>query len=319
MRKFQMSNGNPNKSSKIKKVLKYLVFTLALLVVSVLGPMLFAFLLKKTSFLSFIPFSAEEWFAFWPGYLSLLASIFLDVFAIFFSFYIYTDELVRSKMGTISIDKVYVSKLSDDGKNLHSKIRFIDSNPLLSYNHQIELVQMNAYFCTSNDVFNNEKLFEEEFHVKKEYCKKMLPIIIKNDANEKGQNNNTRITPMFCNNELRFDIKFILTKEKPYKDYCVDFDKRDSLSKDIWKDCDTNTLVNKMLIVEFSYRIHNENKLFNIPILNELYKNYLSRKTTLQYNRIHFMFNELEYSNSKNQQELSYTACSNVRNIIKNR
>lgn len=265
-------------------------------------------IMDNTSYLSCIPYNSVDWFQYWPSYLSFIATLILDVCAILFSYYAFVSEKISSKEGTISIDQICISniKMNYASQKLFFDIELIDNSPLLSYYHQVKIDKLNIYICTSTDTFMNDDVFESDFTINSNYTKDILPVYCIDNLEDS-------LTPIVSSEKLIIDLG---------RRTISDFDKFLTQTNEISEVLNyilTNKLKlsedQKMLLIEFSYVIIDENNYFKNKRLNDTYKKIIQERRIKQYNRIWLKLSEEEQV-MENSDVFIYKTCSNVRKIL---
>lgn len=274
----------------------------------VLIPIPVSIIMDRPSQISCIPFDSNDWFQYWPSYLSLIATLILDVFAIVFSYYTFVSDKISSRDGTISIDQLCISNIREryDTHELLFDFELVDNSPLLSYYHQIKIEELKIYICTSKSCFLDDNIFVNNFEIKEEYNGKILPIYCVDDLM-------TPLTPIISNTKLVINIS-----RRTINEFDSGLD-QSARNKEILRHIlTTKSLISddqKMLLMEFSYDIIDQNNYFKNKTINDYYKDVIQKRKIKQYNRIWLKLEEDE-SEPKNRDLFIYNTCSNVRKIL---
>ncbi len=301
----------------MKKIWKTTLIVSFVALALIIGPLIFALLFNLPAISSKIPFNSEIWFNFWPGYLSLVATILLSGFTITLTVGIFRKETANNRLGTIMPSKLEIEKLTqtDDDKVFISKVKFIEEQLLLSYNQVIKIQEMNFYLCTAEkDVFYSDDLFLEEFTVIEKYKDDLLKIPIVGNTATSGDildnNTNLILTPIFLSGKIILNAKLKLD-ENVVGNNIFDTAYR------IWLNDAPLAQDSKQLIVEFSYLIEDNNPIFQNKLLKKLFNKH---SEMLQYNRINYELKNYPYDGKNsgiyNSEIYKYEAVSNYRNII---
>lgn len=124
----------------------------------VLVPIAFAYIIDAPALVDYVPFESVDWFGYWASYLSLVSTIFLDCFALFFALTAYNNERQYKKYGMLYFNSMILNYSYCGDNRYKFKIELIDFHPNLTHHHNISLENFKIYAVKNKEILKNPKL-----------------------------------------------------------------------------------------------------------------------------------------------------------------
>lgn len=286
---------------------------IATIILLILFPIAFGYLIDAPSLVDYVPFNSEDWFTYWVSYFSLISTILLDCLALFFAFMAYNNERQYKKYGFLYFNNMILSYMNcgnnkdnkkennkDDDNNKSNnykfKIEIIDFHPNLTHHQEVKIENFEMYALKNREILNNPKLLNSDqirnYSLDLIYSQKIAEKL--NNEENPGEDKNPKKIYFSRSSNERYSLFFNFDSDEKFLEEYLNFR--------------TNSLDKRMLYITFNYEIVSKDSGRYNRFLNALIP---STKKTMQL----FLLEEADrklsnerkyYVIEENDEEISY-------------